>query len=100
MLSAVEIGDDTLMEVVGSMDDLSVFECEALQDIINFKWNSYAAYVHYVGLLFHLGYELTYSIQIFSIYVYHDREFGKKVLPIQGFFLLWSIIYDFSQAWK
>ena len=43
MLTAVEIGDETLMEVVGDIDDLSVFDCESLQDIINYKWETYGS---------------------------------------------------------
>ena len=63
------------METCGDEIDVyteqeKIFTCEALQDLINFKWRSYAKQVHHIGFSFHAAYLILFSIYVNQIFVY------------------------------
>ena len=66
-------GDESLMDTVGKIDCYSeqenIFNCNALRDLINFKWKKYAKKVHYMGFAFHTVYLFVFSIFINQVFV-------------------------------
>ena len=63
----------TIMDACGDSDELLLFECKALKDIIHFKWKNYAGNIHYMGLISHIIYLIVFSCYVFELYVYKTR---------------------------
>lgn len=50
--------DVNFMSLCAESDELEIFECETLQDLIQFKWDGYAWGFHFFGCMVHIGYIL------------------------------------------
>ena len=46
-----------------------MFESQAIADIIFYKWNKYAWYIHYIGAFAHVFYLVTLSLYIYQVYL-------------------------------
>lgn len=52
-----------------------MFESEAIQDIISYKWKKYAWKIHYIGALAHTIFIITFSFYINT--TYNTGKFGE-----------------------
>ena len=50
-------------------DEIDLFLCESLQEIIAYKWNKYARKHHLVGFGFHLLYMLVLILYVNVVYI-------------------------------
>lgn len=64
LLPNIDESIDSLMEACGETEELEIFECKVVNDLIEFKWNQYAGKFHYIGAAFH-----TLYVIIFNLYV-------------------------------
>ena len=62
----------TLMEALANTDELSIFEIEAIQDIIDYKWETFAANVHTRGFYIHLTYVISLLVYINNVLLVDD----------------------------
>ena len=44
--------DGSLMEAIANCDELEIFETDAVKDLIDYKWSSYASSIHILGFIF------------------------------------------------
>ena len=59
----------SLMELCGATEELDIFECPALTQVIDFKWDAYARNFMYMGCFFHFFYLFTIMVYVVEIYV-------------------------------
>jgi len=72
---------DGLMKLVEDMNDedtLGIFESEALINLIEYKWDTYAYFGHYVACWFHMMYIIFLSIYIYLTYLQTDDSIPPK----------------------
>jgi hypothetical protein len=48
----------TLMQVLSHCNELDIFESDLVADIVDYKWNTYAFYIHSMAAVVHLSYVL------------------------------------------
>ena len=90
----------TLMDALGDTEELDVFECKAVMDMIDFKWLQYSRQVHYMGLIAHMMYLGFFSIYIFEIFIYKTGKFIEVIESIMIIGILYPMIYDMTQLKK
>ena len=56
--------DVSLMTICGDTEELEVFETDALQQVIQFKWDKYGKNHHLLGCIMHLFYTLIIIIYV------------------------------------
>ena len=61
------------MEGIALSNELDIFRSDCVQDLIEFKWNSFARAVHMSGFYFHFGYIFMQAIFINSTYLADGR---------------------------
>ena len=55
-----EATETTLMDALANCDELEVFKNTGIQEIIDYKWNAFAAASHKRGFYFHVCYVVTF----------------------------------------
>ena len=79
-----------------------MFESESVQDMIYYKWNTYAYKIHYTGAFAHFFYIVMLTIYIYQTYLV--GTFGEvtsivyPILMIVG--ILYPFLYDTTQLCK
>ena len=59
-----------------SPEEMEIFDCKSLQDLIEFKWDAYAFKIHYFGVFMHIFYVLTVGIYIYMTYL--NGKYGEQ----------------------
>ena len=70
-----------------------MFDSEAIQDIVDFKWTTYANRIHYIGAVSHFIFIITLSAYINT--TYNEGTFGKKTSIMHPILMIISISYPF-----
>ena len=89
-----------LMDACGNTEELEIFATRTLQDLINFKWDTYASTIHFVMFFFHCIYMIIFSIFVFEMYVYRTGTLQPLVLVGSAICLLFPMLYDMTQLKK
>lgn len=92
--------DDTLMNAVCRSPSLEIFDSKALEDLLSYKWNTYAKYLHHAGLISHLIYTIVFSIFVCETYVYKEQPYEKILYLCMLLCLLYPLSYDMTQLKK
>ena len=66
------------MSTVAGMDELEVFNTEAMTDIIDFKWDKYGMRTHLVGCMIHLAQIGILIFYIDFIYINNQLQTFKE----------------------
>ena len=87
------------MQMIGNIegDNMDVFNCQALQDLIDYKWNSHCGMIHYFGAMSHLTMLVLYSIYIIRTYCYLMD--GAYIITPMLILMIYPLIYDMSQLY-
>lgn len=102
-----ETGEVRTGELLESIQDqgeneLEIFEAKVIQDLIDYKWNNYAYFLHYLGAGMHLFYIIAVTYYVYTTYltgVYgQSDELFPKILLCLG--ILYPFIYDSIQLYK
>jgi hypothetical protein len=74
--SSVEIINEeiTLMGLCGDTEELEIFETDALQQVIQFKWDKYGRNHHLLGCLMHMFYTLILIIYVKNSYLVENED--------------------------
>ena len=48
---------------------MSIFEAQTIKDLIQYKWEKYACYSHYLGFAMHIFYILTLTLYIINTFL-------------------------------
>lgn len=100
ILPSIRTQQSTIMHQCGQTEELELFECDAMKDLIEFKWTSYARAIHYIGFSMHMMYFVVYSLFCFEVYVYQDTSHQGIFLILMAILLLYPLIYDMTQFRK
>ena len=110
LTSMIEEGDITLLSALANSKEgqLDIFESDVVRDIIQYKWNCYAARSHWLSGLVYLGYTVVLAMYINDIYLKtekFDPKTGirlnpppnKPLLLALGILLLRAVQIDLTQ---
>jgi hypothetical protein len=64
------------MGLLTKTDEFDIFETEAIQNLVEFKWQNYGRKLHYIGYIFHSIYMLT--IMMYNYLVYVNNKGDKR----------------------
>lgn len=73
--------------------ELEIFDSEAIIDLVEFKWNYYGYFVHYLGASMHIFFILSLTIYIYTTYL--TGTYGEADADTAKFLLVICIIYPF-----
>ena len=88
------------MDALGETEELEVFDCPAIIDLIDYKWKSYAGIIHYIGLIAHLIYVSVFSLYVFELYIYKTTKGISLLEATMLMCILYPLIYDMTQLKK
>ena len=71
--------DGSLMKALCSSNELEIFQSDLIIDLIDFKWEAYAAKIHKIGFFFHILYILLIAFYINSEYLEYDLDTNRKL---------------------
>lgn len=90
----------SLLEMANEADELEIFEAANFQDVIAFKWDTFAYMIHLRGCLLHLYYVFILIIYVDKVYIQNDLE-SKRVyslILITG--IIYPTCYELFQQYK
>jgi|DEB0MinimDraft_12_1074336.scaffolds.fasta_scaffold97663_2 hypothetical protein len=84
------------MEALANCDELSVFEIDAVKDIIDYKWEVFASKVHTRGFYIHLTYVFSLLLYINNILLVDGEKPANYwvYLNIIALCLVYPLFYD------
>lgn len=97
--------DGQLMPAIADSDQLKIFECDVVRDLIDYKWQRFARIVHVRGLIFHTIYIVVLSMYIRAEYLKQQDGVAERV-PHKGLLggiavcLIYPLLYDGTQLLK
>lgn len=102
MLNSMSQEDGKLIDAIAKSKELSLFKTPLVKDLVDSRWQGFAAKWYQIGLVFHLVYVVTLSLYIRATYM------GAKIKEIPsagllvavGVCLIYPAIYDGTQFWK
>ena len=71
--------------------ELMIFQSQALKDLIIFKWESYAYFLHYLGAIMHFFYIFTMTLYIYQTYLI--GIYGQQTSLVFTYLMMVGIIY-------
>lgn len=92
--------DTKLMDMLGDTDQIELFRTKVIEDLIHFKWYSYARNIHFLFATIHMLYTFTFCAYVNETYLLHNKEHRKQLLAILTVCLLCAMMYDFRQMFK
>lgn len=102
LLPSMSEEDGLLIQSIALSNDLDIFTCSVVEDMINYKWQAFASRVHWFGWIIHIIYIIALQTYISEIYLANTEV---KVAPIVflyiiGACLIYPVFYDGRQMWK
>ena len=99
--SGLKNSDKNILELCASSDEIEMFECEPLQDLIKFKWDSYGQRFHLFGCVVHIVYIVILFLYTDMVYVQgveagstpEENEANMEEISKFSFILLAGILY-------
>jgi len=92
-----------LMGICNESDELEIYETQAIQQLIQFKWDTYAYNHHIIGVTFHGFHMLSLIVYINISYILNynqDPKFQRWfVIPILVS-LIYPSYYEFKQVFR
>jgi len=74
-------------------DEMEIFQAAVVKDLINFKWDTFAFQVHYMGAMMHFIYIGCLSVYIYSTFL--TGTYGEQTDIIYTYVMCFGIIYPF-----
>ena len=73
-----------------------------MQDLVTFKWDNYAYYVHYTGAMMHLVYIGCLTVYIYTTFLIGTYGEQTDILYtyIMCFGIIYPFVYDTTQLFK
>ena len=103
LLPDMDLGEDgSLMNALGDIEELEIFENKVVKDLIEFKWKQYAGKFHYMGASIHVIYVLIFNYYVSS---FLQVKLGDDDDAFELYFLNFSmmiclvypLVYDMTQ---
>ena len=98
VLPSISEVNGTLMQNCETTSDLAIFDTVTVEDLIEFKWNKYAKFVHFIGFGCHLFYIVLFSVYIVQRFCYRQDISEKNELYVLMLLnLIYPLVYDMTQ---
>lgn len=78
LLPAMSEEDGQLMEALSLSDEVTMFDCDVVKDLIEYRWNKFAFRYHFKGALAHLIKLIALILYINYIYLTHRDKMKNK----------------------
>jgi uncharacterized protein YqhQ len=91
---------DSLMYLCGESDELEIFNSKNFQDLILFKWTTFARQLHLFGWSMHCFYVLFMSIYVYTVYINNDVSWAKYLERLLIIVVIYPITYDSIQLYR
>lgn len=83
------------MQLCGETEELEIFETEALQQVIQFKWDTYGRNHHLLGCIMHLFYTFILILYVKQSYIVESEDqIIYAILIAIG--IVYPALYDMS----
>lgn len=94
--------DINLMGICNESEELEIYETQSIQQLIQFKWDTYAYNHHIIGVTFHGFHMLSLVIYINIAYIlnYKDLEYQRYFLIPILVSLVYPTYYEFKQLFR
>ena len=94
--------DVNFMGLLNASEELEIYDAKSIQEVIQFKWDTYARNHHIVGCIMHLFYICTLVVYINIVYINNAGTDKQKqvysMLLAVGIF--YPAVYDWSQMYR
>ena len=84
----------SLMSAAADSDELEIFESENFQNLLLFKWWSFAKNLHLFGCLMHLVYVFIMILYIYNVYIMRDQESSRVYENLLAIAVIYPFCYD------
>lgn len=90
----------SLLSLVSVSDEQELFVTDGIDELITFKWRSYAKSFHNVGCFFHFAYLTIMLVYVNAVYINNTIKYGEEfgILLIVG--ILFPMCYDLTQLYR
>jgi len=96
LLGMMKEDSGRLIHAIAASNELDIFRQPLIMDLIDFRWQKFAARVHIFGMIFHIGYIITQLMYITQFYlrepVYEMRQ--EYYLLLLAVWLIYPLVYD------
>ena len=75
---------------------MEIFDCKAIDILLEFKWIQYAWKVHMFGFVTHVIYVLFFSAYVSTRFVYYNDTYNQYIVPVMAITLFYPLIYDMT----
>jgi hypothetical protein len=86
--------DINIMSLCEETEELDVFATKAMQDIIQYRWDTYGKQFHLTGLFFTMTYIASVILYVIEAYIESDSEHQKKFLIFLNAGLVYPVVYE------
>lgn len=89
----------SLLSLCASQDELELFETDEFDELISFKWDSFARSFMLIGCFFHFCYLTIMIIYVNAIYINNDKQnaYLYGILLMMG--IIYPMFYDIRQLY-
>ena len=87
----------SFMDECFQSDELNLFNSEAIVDILNFKWKTFATKFHMIGCVMHFAYMFLLFNYINQIYINYNMENKNFMNVVLCAGLLYPCLYELYQ---
>ena len=87
------VEDGSLMNALGDVEELEIFDNKVVKDLIEFKWKQYAGKFHYIGATIHVIYVLIFNYYV-SSFLQHEHFYNETYqLYLLNFVMMFCLVY-------
>jgi hypothetical protein len=76
--------DISIMDILCESPELDLFNCDVVQDLIIFKWNTFAMKWHLIGCAYHFFYMIILCIYIDNVYIHNKIDYEPNTTRLPG----------------
>ena len=90
------------MRLSSECGELDIFLSESLQEMITFKWTSYALRHHFIGCIFHLFYMTSLALYTYIVYdrnIYSDEDTRNPLALTSQIMIALGTVYPALYDW-
>lgn len=96
-LFSVSEEDGSLIDAIGNSEELPIFTSRLVQDLIDYKWDTFAKRIHVMGAFIHLLYLFTIMYYISETFLIKEQASANTdLLTIICVCLVYPLVYEAS----
>lgn len=92
--------DVSLLSLVSVSDEQELFVTDGIDELITFKWKSYAKSFHNVGCFFHFAYLTIMLVYVNAVYINNTQDYGEEFGILLAVGIIFPMCYDLTQLYR